>query len=114
MAVQQVLVNVLMVVFAVLGMFIVFRWVLPKVADLLDAVVEDQVAVDGVMVLLKIFVGVFVLGLVITNINGLIPSIAVYLNTIQQGISVVNSMVKYVEWLVVGAGALLLMKMWKK
>ena len=114
MAVEQVLMQVLIIVFAILGMIIVFRWVLPKVADLLDAVVEDQVAVDGLIVLLKIFVGIFVLGIVVTAMSALVPKIANYVSPINQGLSVITSITSYVEWLVVGVGALLLVKLWKK
>ncbi|MDO8628511.1 MAG: hypothetical protein Q7R56_02045 [Nanoarchaeota archaeon] len=114
MVATEVLINVLSIVFAMLGMMVVFRWVFPKLADVLDAVVEDQVAVDGVLVLLKVFVGVFVLGLVVTVAGKFHASIPPYVGTVQQGLSVITSITKYVEWLVVGVGALLLVKVWKK
>ena len=114
MAVQQVLVAVLSVVFTFLGVLVVFRWVLPKLADILDAGVEDQVAVDGLMTLLKVFTSVVALGLIITAVNPLHASLATYTSSVQQGIVVVTSLTKYIAYVVVGAGVLLAIKSWKK
>ncbi len=110
MAVETVLVNILSAVFAIIGGIILVKVVLPRVADVLDAAVEDQTAVDGLMVLLKVFVVVIVTGMVISAVTPLHAKLGMYLGTLQNGIDAILSIKTYGEWLVVGIGALLLVK----
>lgn len=113
MAAEQVLLSILNTVFTILGLIVAVKYVLPKIADVLDAAVEDQTAVDGLVVLLQVFLVIAAAGLIIGFLGAIHPKIGTYLGTIKPAIDVIMGLKVYVEWLVVGVGALLLVKMFR-
>ena len=114
MSAETIFVGILSTVFAVLGGFIAIRSVLPKLADVLDAAVEDQTAVDGVITLLQIFVIVTITTFAIGALAPVHPLLTKYLNTVKPGLDIIMSLAGYISYLFVGIGALLVIKMWKK
>jgi|SRR3989344_6435685 len=114
MAVETVLTGILGAIFAIVGGMVLVKMILPRIADVLDAAVEDQTAVDGIIVLLQVFVIVIVAGMVIGSLAPMHAKLGVYLGTLQKGIDAILSVRAYVEWLVVGVGALLLVKSIRK
>ncbi|MDO8556605.1 MAG: hypothetical protein Q7R96_05535 [Nanoarchaeota archaeon] len=114
MSAESILINILGAVFAVVGSFVVIKTVLPKLADVLDAGVEDQTAVDGIVALLQIFTLVIAAGFVIVSLGAIHAKVGSYLNTIKPALDVINALTPYVAYLFVGVGALLVIKAWKK
>ncbi len=111
MAVETVLTSLLGAVFAIIGGIVLVKVILPRIADVIDAAVEDQTAVDGLITLLEVFVIVIVAGMVIASLAPMHAKVGVYLGTLQKAIDAILSVRTYVEWLVVGVGALLLVRL---
>lgn len=110
MSAEGVLLSLLNAAFTVVGLIAAVKYVLPRIADVLDSAVEDKTAVDALVVLLEVFLIVTAASLVIGFLGGIHGKLNIYLSTIKPAIDMVTNLKVYVEWLVVGVGALLLVR----
>ena len=114
MALETYLIPLLSSIFAFIGGLIAIRIVFPRLADVLDGVIDDEPMVSSIIVFLTVFVWVTVLGMVVNFLGSMNANMGKYLGTVKPVLDVINSLVPYFEWLVVGVGALLLVVTWKK
>jgi len=113
-AFEAYLIPILSSIFAFIGGLIAVRIVFPKLADVLDGVINDEPMVNALIVFLTVFVWVTVLGMGINFLSPMNTSLGRYLATLKPILDVINSLVPYFEWIIVGVGALLLVSTWKK
>lgn len=114
MALETYLIPILSSIFTFIGGLIAIKIIFPRLADVLDGVIDDEPMVSSIIVFLTVFVWITVLGMVINFLGSINATLAKYLGTLKPILDVINALVPYFEWFIVGVAALLLVITWKK
>ncbi len=94
--------NLLNVVFLLLGGYVAITFLFPFLRDFLSSVLKSEKGTDGLMGVLNIYVIIFV---TIGVVEELISSEVVWLNYLQSlnaGLNLLTSLIPYLQYLVLG------------
>src|SRR3989344_28582 len=99
MAAEIIAINILKIVFVILGGHIAITKIVPLLNDFLDSFIKDKKAVDSFTSLIDIFILVMVGLKIFEFITAIDNKLLAYLTVLQPGFEVVSSLFTYLQWI---------------
>jgi len=96
-------VNIISIVFVIIATYISIAVILPLVRGLLNGLVSDDRTVASLMGLLIVIVYVLVFGEIVELLVAIGNKYLNYLDVLNSGLDVLNGLLGYVKWVIVGA-----------
>lgn len=101
--------------FAVAAGHIAITKILPRLKVLLKSILKEEEAVNSLMYIFIIYVGLFVLSKLLELLNGFgVSFITDITKIIEPGVSILMSLLPYIQWLILGIIVVVGLKSLKK
>lgn len=102
MAIELWIINILKVIFIIIGGHIAITKVVPLLSDFLQSFIRDNKAVDAFTSLIDIFILVTVGLISIESLLAVENNILNYIEVLQPGFTVLSTLFTYIQWILLG------------